>query len=70
MENGAPIYSGKTKDTRLSFTTKLLKFKNYSDYSNKSFDSLLKFLMNVLSKKHTLPKTYYDIKKIMNGFRV
>ncbi|XP_063941385.1 uncharacterized protein LOC135149574 [Daucus carota subsp. sativus] len=70
VENGAPIYPGNTKYTRLSFTTKLLEFKNISHCSNKAFDSLLTLFADVLPKKHTLPQTYYEMKKIMKGLRV
>ncbi|KAL8094028.1 hypothetical protein AgCh_035786 [Apium graveolens] len=70
VENGAPIYPGNTKYARLSFTTKLLEFKNNSHCSNKAFDSLLKLLTDVLPKKHTLPESYYAMKKIMKDLRV
>lgn len=70
VKNGAPIYPGNTKHTRLSFTIKLLEFKNYSPYSNKAFDSLLKLITDVLPNKHALPETYNDMKKIMKGLRV
>jgi hypothetical protein len=70
VENGVPIYPGNTKYTRMSLSAKLLEFKNYSNCSNKAFDSLLELLADVLPKKHTLPLTNYEMKKIMKGLRV
>ena len=70
VENGAPIYPGNTTYTRLSFTTKLLEFKNIPHCSTKAFDSLLKLLTDVLPKKYTLPESYYAMKKIMKDLRV
>ena len=70
VENGAPIYPGCTKFTRLSFTAKLLEFKNASNCSDKAFNSLIKIIMDVLPKKHTLPESYYEMKKVMKSLRV
>ena len=69
-ENGAPIYSGCTKYTKLSFTAKLLEFKNASNCSDKAFNSLIKIIMDVLPKKHTLPESYYEVKKVMKSLKV
>ena len=70
VENCVPIYPGCTKYTRLSFTTKLLEFKNASNYSDKVFNSLIKIIMDVLPKNHTLPESYYEMKKVMKSLRV
>lgn len=45
-------YLGNRKYTRLNFTTKLLEFKNYLQFSNQAFDGLLKLLTDVSPNKH------------------
>ena len=70
VENGVPIYPGCTKYTRIRFTGKLLEFKKASNCSDKSFNSLIKIIMDVLPNNHTLSESYYDMKKVIKSLRV
>nr|XP_017221555.1 PREDICTED: uncharacterized protein LOC108198305 [Daucus carota subsp. sativus] len=67
---GTPIYPGNTNYTKLSFTTRLLHFKNESHCSEKSFNLLLEIIGDVLPPKHTLPSTYYEVKKIVKELKL
>lgn len=69
-QNSVYIYPDNTKYIRINFTTRLLEFKNTARCSNKTFDSLLKLIKDVLPKKHTLPESYYEMKKIMKSLRI
>ncbi|XP_074352837.1 uncharacterized protein LOC141691989 [Apium graveolens] len=67
---GAPIYLGNKDYAKLSFSTRLLHFKNVSKYSEKAFNLLLEIIGGVLPKKHTLPITYYEIKKMVKKLKL
>ncbi|XP_012840363.1 PREDICTED: uncharacterized protein LOC105960705 [Erythranthe guttata] len=60
------LYPGCSKFSTLSFIVHLLHIKVYNKWSNKSFDMMLTLLKKALPHGETLPKSYYDAKKILN----
>lgn len=67
---GTPIYPRHSNYTKLSFTTRLLHFKNESHCSEKYFNLLLEIIGDVLPPKHTLPSIYYEVKKIVKELKL
>ncbi|CAN1289768.1 hypothetical protein LINPERPRIM_LOCUS20432 [Linum perenne] len=49
-----------TKYSQLSFIVKLLHLKVYNKWSNKSFDMLLKLLVDILPDGNLVPSSYYE----------
>ncbi|KAG8379629.1 hypothetical protein BUALT_Bualt07G0108800 [Buddleja alternifolia] len=60
------LYPGCSEFSNLSFIVHLLHLKVYNKWSNKSFDMMLKLLKKALPNGETLPKSYYDAKKVLN----
>ncbi|KAG8383121.1 hypothetical protein BUALT_Bualt05G0151800 [Buddleja alternifolia] len=60
------LYPGCSEFSTLSFIVNLLHLKVYNKWSNKSFDMMLKLLKKALPNGETLPKSYYDAKKVLN----
>ncbi|CAM8992321.1 unnamed protein product [Rhodiola kirilowii] len=66
LEDAAmPLHPTNTKFTRLSFITKLLHFKNMYGCSERGFDELLELIGSILPEDHTLPKSYYEVRKMV-----
>ncbi|XP_049406168.1 uncharacterized protein LOC125869771 [Solanum stenotomum] len=55
----------RSKYSLLSFLVRLLHLKCLNGWSNKSFSMLLELLKDVLPEGETLPKSFYDSKKII-----
>ena len=60
-----PLYLGCTTFTRLSGVLALVNLKARFGWSDKSFIELLLLLKNMLPDDNTLPKNYYEAKKIL-----
>ncbi|KAG8364906.1 hypothetical protein BUALT_Bualt18G0047200 [Buddleja alternifolia] len=60
------LYPGCSEFSTLSFIVNLLHLKVYNKWSTKSFDMMLKLLKRALPNGETLPKSYYDAKKVLN----
>ncbi|XP_049378073.1 uncharacterized protein LOC125842813 [Solanum stenotomum] len=58
------LYPG-SKYSLHSFLVRLLHLKRLNGWSNKSFSMLLELLKDVLPEGETLPKSFYDSKKII-----
>ncbi|XP_074351959.1 uncharacterized protein LOC141691115 [Apium graveolens] len=69
-ESGAPIYLGNKNYTKLSFTTRLLHFKDVSRCSEKSFNLLLDIIGEVLPRDHKLSVSYYAMKKMVKKLKL
>ncbi|XP_074326699.1 uncharacterized protein LOC141664646 [Apium graveolens] len=65
-----PLYPNCLSSTTLSFVNRLLYFKNKHGCSNKGFVELLELIGSILSEKHNLPETYYDVKKMISGLNM
>ncbi|XP_059654530.1 uncharacterized protein LOC132301279 isoform X1 [Cornus florida] len=61
------IYLGCKNFTKLSFTVKLYLLKTLHHWTDKSFSKLLMFLKDVLPEGETLPKSFYETKKIISN---
>lgn len=57
LKNEILIYPGNITYTWMSCNPKLIEFKSASNYYDKAFNNLIKFIMDVLPKKQTLPKS-------------
>jgi len=61
-----PLYPGcKNSMTLLSAELSLVNVKARYGWSDKSFSSLLQVLHDMLPEENTLPKCYYQAKKIL-----
>ena len=60
-----PLYPGCKKFSKLSFLVQLFHLKCLGNWTNKSFTMLLELLKRVLPEGETLPKSYYESRKIM-----
>ena len=66
-----PLYPGaNVKNSKLSFVSKLLYFKNTYGCSEHGFDELLTFIGEALPSDHVLPKSYYEVKNIVKGLNL
>nr|XP_017225037.1 PREDICTED: uncharacterized protein LOC108201255 [Daucus carota subsp. sativus] len=65
-----PIYPNNKDYTRLSFVNKLLHFKNKHHCSNNGFDELLCLIGSVLPDGHKLPRSYYEVRKMISGLHM
>ncbi|XP_029128474.1 uncharacterized protein LOC114916287 [Cajanus cajan] len=61
------LYPGCKKFTKLSFLVHLYHLKCLNGWSDKSFSMLLELLNDALPEENTLPKSFYDTKKIISG---
>ena len=59
------LYPGCENFSKLSFIVKLLHIKSLGGWSNKSFTMLLELLKEAFPLGETLPKSYYEAKKII-----
>ncbi|XP_024028761.1 uncharacterized protein LOC112093797 [Morus notabilis] len=59
------LYKGCTKFSTLTFLVKLLHIKVLNQWSNKSFDMLLKLLREAFPEGSRIPKSYYEAKRMM-----
>uniref|UniRef100_A0A151UD49 Uncharacterized protein n=1 Tax=Cajanus cajan TaxID=3821 RepID=A0A151UD49_CAJCA len=61
------LYPGCKKFTKLSFIVHLYHLKCLNGWTDKSFTMLLELLSDALPEENTLPKSFYDTKKIISG---
>ena len=61
------LYKGCKKFTKLSFLVHLYHLKCLNGWTDKSFSMLLELLSDALPEENTLPKSFYDTKKIISG---
>jgi hypothetical protein len=65
-DSETPLYAGcKAKHTKLSVTLDLMKLKESSGWTDKSFTGLLGILKAMLLAENTLPETTYEAKQVM-----
>ncbi|XP_004490351.1 uncharacterized protein [Cicer arietinum] len=66
-ENEQMLYPNCRKYSKLSFIIHFYHLKCLHGWSDKSFSMLLDLLRDVLSEENSLPKSYYETKKIILG---
>lgn len=59
------LYPGCSKYSKLSFLLKMVHIKSLTNSSNKAFDMNLELFKDTLPMGETLPKSYYDVKKLL-----
>ncbi|XP_031395832.1 uncharacterized protein LOC116207115 isoform X2 [Punica granatum] len=59
------LYPGCLKYSKLSFLLKMVHAKSMGNCSNKAFDMMLTLFKSALPEGATLPKSYYDVKKLL-----
>ena len=59
------LYPGYTKFLALTLIVKLMHIKVLNGWSNKSFDMLLELLLDAFLDDTSLPKSHYDVKKML-----
>ena len=65
-DSNKPLYPGyKNSLTLLSAVLSLVNVKARYGWSDKSFSSLLQVVQDMLPEENTLPKSYYQAKKIL-----
>ncbi|XP_010513121.1 PREDICTED: uncharacterized protein LOC104789069 [Camelina sativa] len=64
----APLYPGCTNYNKLSAIVSLFRLKTQSGWSDKSFDSLLETLKQMLPKDNVLHTSLYEVKKFFKSF--
>ena len=64
-EANKELYPGCKKFSALTFLVKLMHVKVLNHWSDKSFDMLLKLLVDAFPERSNIPKTYYDAKKML-----
>ena len=62
------LYPGCTKFSTLTFLVKLMHIKVLNRWSNKSFDMLLELLLDAFPNGTSIPKSHYDVKKMLRDF--
>ena len=62
------LYLGCTKFSTLTFLVKLMHIKVLNRWSNKSFDMLLELLLDAFPNGTSIPKSHYDMKKMLRDF--
>ncbi|KAI0498933.1 hypothetical protein KFK09_019831 [Dendrobium nobile] len=65
---GAELYPGCKTFSKLSFILKLFRLKCLHSWTARSFDMLLELLVDAFPKGVLLPKSTYEVKKIMKAF--
>lgn len=66
-EEEQSLYPGCKKFTKLSFIIHLYHLKCLNGWTDKSFSMLLELLSEAFPEENTLPKSFYDAKKIISG---
>ena len=66
-EANKELHSGCKKFHALAFLMKLMHVKVLNHWSDKSFDMLLKLLVDAFPERSNIPKTYYDAKKMLKA---
>ena len=67
-ESHQSLYPGCTKFSTLTFLIKLMHIKVLNGWSNKSFDMLLELLLDAFPDGASIPKSHYDVKKMLRDF--
>ncbi|XP_057447269.1 uncharacterized protein LOC130739062 [Lotus japonicus] len=62
------LYPGCQKFSKLSFIMRLFQMKCVYGWSNTSFDSLIKLLVEALPDGNVLPNSMYEVRKIIRDF--
>ncbi|XP_059650294.1 uncharacterized protein LOC132296065 [Cornus florida] len=65
QDSQCEVYPGCQKFTKLSCILRLRHLKVMNRWTNKSLTMLLEFLKELLPKDETLPKSHYELKKIL-----
>ncbi|XP_058006754.1 uncharacterized protein LOC131182125 [Hevea brasiliensis] len=64
------LYPGCKKYSKLSFLIKMIYNKTITNSSNKSFSMNLELFKDALPEGETLPKSYYEVKKLMHDLGI
>ncbi|XP_026420129.1 uncharacterized protein LOC113316121 [Papaver somniferum] len=70
VEADFPLYPGCTTHTKLSIIIELYRNKTVNGVSQKAFDELLKTTGSMLPPGHCLPKSTYEVKKLLKAFKL
>jgi hypothetical protein len=54
----------------LQAVTCLMGMKSKYNFSNKCYNDIVKFIIDLIPAKHNMPKNMYQSKKIVAGFRM
>ncbi|XP_026452259.1 uncharacterized protein LOC113352677 [Papaver somniferum] len=65
-----PLYPDCTTHTKISMTTELYRQKTVNGLSRRAFVDLLKTIGSVLPQGHCLPKSTYEVKKLLKAFQL
>ncbi|PKU83218.1 hypothetical protein MA16_Dca006618 [Dendrobium catenatum] len=65
---GAELYPGCKRFSKLSFILHLFRLKCLNSWTARSFDMLLELLIEAFPEGISLPKTTYEVKKLMDAF--
>ncbi|XP_026460716.1 uncharacterized protein LOC113361826 [Papaver somniferum] len=65
-----PLYPGCTTHTKLSITIELYRQKTVNGVSRKAFHKPLKTTGSMLPPGHCLPKSIYEVKKLLKDFKL
>ncbi|PKU62277.1 hypothetical protein MA16_Dca028560 [Dendrobium catenatum] len=65
---GAEFYPGCKRFSKLSFILHLFHLKCLNSWTARSFDMLLEILIEAFPEGTSLPKTTYEVKKLMKAF--
>ncbi|KAI0496515.1 hypothetical protein KFK09_022834 [Dendrobium nobile] len=68
QDAGAELYPGCKTFSKLSFILKLFRLKCLHSWTARSFNMLLELLVDAFPKGVLLPKSTYEVKKIMKAF--
>ncbi|PKU78239.1 hypothetical protein MA16_Dca018039 [Dendrobium catenatum] len=68
QDAGAELYHGCKTFSKLSFILNLYHLKCLHSWTARSFDMLLELLVDAFPKGALLPKSTYEVKKIMKAF--
>lgn len=66
----SPLYPGCKTHTKLSITIELYRHKTVNGISRNAFDDLLQTTGSILPPGHCLPKTTYEVKKLLRAFQL
>ncbi|XP_026430298.1 uncharacterized protein LOC113326836 [Papaver somniferum] len=65
-----PLYPNSKTHTKLYITVELYMQKTVSGISRKDFDELLKTIASLLPPGHCLPKSTYEVKKLLKSYQL
>ncbi|KAI0493925.1 hypothetical protein KFK09_024052 [Dendrobium nobile] len=65
---GAELYPGCKRFSKMSFILHLFRLKCLNSWTARSFDMLLELLIEAFPEGTSLPKTTYEVKKLMKAF--